>query len=112
MHSVIIVIGEDWEDQISERSFNDDYSKGNWDWHTVGGRWAGNFVDKKGNKVSSLKRGNLDIEKSKLIGSLLVGGYLISEDSWEATDNFDVMIKTFIQNLEEDVLITLVDVHS
>jgi len=32
-----------------------------WDWWTVGGRWADHFVNKRGEKISSLRKGDLDL---------------------------------------------------
>lgn len=131
--------GKDWNDNQYRKGPDGvwrEYSRSNpnmkWDWYQVGGRWAGRLVLKEGaermrplefswgwsvedqNKVLNARPLRADMARLKDIANIdeLVAGAVLKDGIWEDITDWEfVPVKTYLEGVPEDTLITMVDYH-
>lgn len=92
-----------------------------WDWYEEGGRWSGSLIDNEGKEVNKGKVKGINWNKTKTpfafvdpIGRWFergkMGWWAIVFDEKDK-DDWEAQFKSFIERLDDDVKVTVIDCH-
>jgi len=79
---------------------------GKWDWYEIGGRFSKLLITKSGNAVNTCKIAELD--KNKLFDTY---AYVLN-GIWYEEDDKKKSLPELLTELDENLLVTIVDIHS
>lgn len=120
MHYCILVIGEDYEDQLAQYNEDIPYNQqAKWDWYEKGGRWQDTFTLKDGSHTDEAPKWEIDNISDLDPYAVVKEGIWYERAPWfgdeekdkENNEKWKKEVQDLLSDVEDDETLIIVDCH-